>query len=84
MRACVHACAEIDDWHFDGGMEKLNTPPVSHLIYWNANEWPINTTVYLLQLSLLILQLLEVSGGCEDFIYLFSFARQGLKAATER
>lgn len=39
---------EIDDWHFDGGMEKLNTPMISHLIYQNANARRINTTVYLL------------------------------------
>lgn len=39
---------EIDDWHFDGRMEKLNTPMISHLIYQNANAWQINTTVYLL------------------------------------
>lgn len=35
-------------WHFDGGMEKLNTPMISHLIYQNANARRINTTVYLL------------------------------------
>ena len=64
----------IDDWHFDDGVEKLNAPMVSCLISENANVWPINTTVYLLQPFLLILQLLETLGrGGWRLIFIFQW-----------